>query len=389
MKKIIAFIITLVSFASCDLTQLEPAQKDAFMKYFGADGNTRGVDLLKLDDGYLLLGNNTSRTGANTTILIKTDIAGNRLWSSSHDNFIGSSLTKSADSYFMTGDGIDGTNPTSMVTIKTNLEGAETARATLSDPTEPYHGAAVTVNSANDVVVTGVIDNSATANQIFMIGYDNNLVDKFNLVKHPATANGVARSTSKTIYEDSQGYIVWSELSNNRGSVSLKGYLGTPGNSGSAGEIPILPTKTLVDGPGDISSNFNNSGAAVQTILVNGKTAIGFYTPSNNITIELANEDVNLTAGSMSILERAQGDEYIIVGSSSTGRTDSDFYIAALEFNGDLLFEHTFGSTGSEHAVAVVPGHNGGFVMLGTLENTNDVDLMVLVKVNNNGELIN
>ena len=72
MRKTIAFLFALVSFAACDLNKLEPAQTKAFMKYFGDLGNTRGVDLLKLDDGYLMLGNNTN-SGNSTVFLIKTD----------------------------------------------------------------------------------------------------------------------------------------------------------------------------------------------------------------------------------------------------------------------------------------------------------------------------
>ena len=58
MLKIILFIVVLFSFVACNLDKLEPAQTKAFMKFFGDVGNTEGVDLLKLDDGYLLLGNN-------------------------------------------------------------------------------------------------------------------------------------------------------------------------------------------------------------------------------------------------------------------------------------------------------------------------------------------
>ena len=69
MRKILLFIVVLISFVACNLDKLEPAQTKAFMKLFGDTGDTEGVDLLKLDDGYLLLGNNKNEE-IKTAILI-------------------------------------------------------------------------------------------------------------------------------------------------------------------------------------------------------------------------------------------------------------------------------------------------------------------------------
>ena len=123
MRKLIFFSVVLFSFVACNLDKLEPAQTKAFMKLFGDVGNTEGVDLLKLDDGYLLLGNNSN--GVTTAVLIKTDLNGNTLWSTSFENISASALAKNDNSYFIVGDSINESNllNTRMSLIKTDLDG--------------------------------------------------------------------------------------------------------------------------------------------------------------------------------------------------------------------------------------------------------------------------
>ena len=95
MKKSLVFLFALISFAACDLTKLEPAQTKSFMKYFGDVGKTYGEDVLQLDDGYLLLGNNYAsedRTNHQFSVLIKTDLNGNTLWTEIHNDIEGRAL---------------------------------------------------------------------------------------------------------------------------------------------------------------------------------------------------------------------------------------------------------------------------------------------------------
>ena len=47
-----------------------------------------------------------------------------------------------------------------------------------------------------------------------------------------------------------------------------------------------------------------------------------------------------------------------------------------------------FGNTGSETGSAIIQAEDGGYVFVGTL-NDNDIDLMMLAKINSQGKLEN
>ena len=154
MQKILLYTVVLFSFAACSLDKLEPAQTDAFMKFFGDVGNTDGVDLLKLDDGYLLLGNNIN-SGLETAILIKTDLNGNQIWSTFFENITGSALAKDDNSYFIVGDSINTGNllaVNKMIIIKTDLDGGNHQLTSLGVTNVPYHGTGITVSNTGEVL---------------------------------------------------------------------------------------------------------------------------------------------------------------------------------------------------------------------------------------------
>ena len=154
MQKTILFTLVLFSFVACNLDKLEPAQTKAFMKYFGDIGNTEGVDLLSLDDGYLLLGNNTNEN-LQTAILIKTDLNGNTIWSTFFENISASALAKNESSYFIVGDSINNSNllDTRMSLIKTDLDGGSHEYTSLGVTNVPYHGTGITVSRSDQVVI--------------------------------------------------------------------------------------------------------------------------------------------------------------------------------------------------------------------------------------------
>jgi hypothetical protein len=141
----------------------------------------------------------------------------------------------------------------------------------------------------------------------------------------------------------------------------------------------------------------------VQTVRpsTGGKTAIAFTNynysiilPNNYALIE--EETYNLKANA---IIQAKDSEFVILGSTDkhlngdATRSDFDFYITKVGINGEVSsstgFTNIIGGTGNETGAAIVQADDGGYVILGTMKNTNEVNLMVLVKVNSNGELIN
>lgn len=397
MQKIAIFTVVLFSFAACDLAKLEPAQTKAFMKYFGDDGNTEAADLLKLDDGYLLLGNNT-KSGVTTALLIKVDLNGNLIWNSSFTNVKGSALAKTNDGYFFVGDRIDGDNPTSLSVIKVNLDGSEAAEELISEPNGSLHGTALTVSSIDEIIVCGYANYSSnpTTDSTFLYGYNSALVPTippWSVQKWGST--NVTRISSKTILENSSGNFVWTSLANIGGTNVLQALEASRDNSSlNDGEI-LLSNKTLTSDIGDFSYSSFGGAIAVQTV-VSTNSAIALYTLTTSDEPALL-EDSEKDLFAHAVVQASDGD-YVVLGSTNkhadgTSRADLDFYITKVGIDGTVSsstgFTEIIGGTGIETGAAIVQAEDKGFVFLGTMQNTNEVKLMVLVKMNNKGELIN
>lgn len=67
---------------SCDTPDnVEPTYEQYFTKYYGGDGEQEGVDIVRNDDGsMILLGNSSSQTNPISPFIVKTDPLGNVLW---------------------------------------------------------------------------------------------------------------------------------------------------------------------------------------------------------------------------------------------------------------------------------------------------------------------
>jgi len=382
MRKILLIITAVFSLAACDLSKLEPAQTKAFIKYFGEDGNTVGADLLKLDDGYLLLGNN-NETNA---LLIKTDLKGNTLWGQVFANFTGRALAKMNEGYFIIGDSIDNVNPPRMRLIKTDLEGNKQTSTTLGEVNVAYHGTALTISSLEEVVVCGYTVNSTTnTQQTFIFGYNNSdLSNAWSAVRRYGGA-GVTRISSKTINENEDGEFVWSSLNNNTTIESLR----AAKESSVSGGFSILSDYTISGEFGDFTYT-SIGNVAVQTVVGtnNNAIAISNYDSNRPLSNALIETDGDLSA---QVVVRASDGDFVVLGTTkntSGTRSDLDFYLTKVGIDGKegslTGFTNIIGGTGNETGAAIVQAEDKGFVFLGTMQN-----LMMLVKVNSKGELIN
>lgn len=81
-------IALLTVLLSCDTaSNVEPIFNDYFIKYYGEDGEQDGVDLVRNEDGSMvLLGNSFSQTNPVSPFIVKTDPQGNVLWQREFEN---------------------------------------------------------------------------------------------------------------------------------------------------------------------------------------------------------------------------------------------------------------------------------------------------------------
>lgn len=402
MQKIILFTVVLFSFVACNLDKLEPAQTKAFMKFFGDVGNTEGVDLLKLDDGYLLLGNSNDTTA----LLIKTDLNGNTLWSKSFDAILGSALAKNANSYFIVGDSIKKGSPpvTSMSLIKTDLNGEIIHPcASIGEIGAIYHGTSVIISSLGEIVVCGYITSSTPGTDTtFIYGYDESLIPSWTSVKKWWTV-GNTRTSSKTILEDSNGDFTWTSRYTVNTVNKLEAIIVSRDNPSITEVIPLLDVLdeelSLADNLGDFST-YNLGGVIVHSVDNINTNRSGIVVAEYANGAEINNfkiEDADYDFFANTVLQASDGD-IVILGSTNkhadgSSRSDLDFYITKVGIDASVSsvsgFTSIIGGTGNETGAAIVQADDRGFVFLGTMKNTNEVNIMVLVKVDVNGELIN
>jgi len=401
MLKTIIFTVVLFSFVACDLDKLEPAQTKAFMKFFGDIGNTEGVDLLKLDDGYLLLGNNTNG-GLETALLIKTDLNGNTIWSAYFENISASALAKNDNSYFIVGDSINNNNLpdnnlpyTRMSLIKTDLDGRNHEYKSLGVTNVPYHGTGITVSRSDQVVVCGYINGLLSGTDTtFLYSYDFSLTPAWSAVRKWQT-DGDIRISSKTLIQDDDDNFVYTTMYGSSNSIEA---IIAAEDSPTPLAMDILKDFNSTNEPGDFYLNsFDNNGALVQTVINNGNKDIAFVTYDS-----LAVRTVLLSPNTAknyyaSTVVHASGSEYVVLGSTDdhgqSSRSDLDFYITKVGVDGSVSsisgFTSIIGGTGDETGAAIVQAEDRGFVFIGTMHNTSDVKIMVLMKVDVNGNMIN
>jgi hypothetical protein len=81
-------VVFFLLLCSCDTpSNVEPTYEQYFTKYYGGDGEQEGVDIVRNDDGsMILLGNSFSQTNPISPFIVKTDPMGNVLWQREFQN---------------------------------------------------------------------------------------------------------------------------------------------------------------------------------------------------------------------------------------------------------------------------------------------------------------
>jgi len=385
MRVVPFYICSLFLLASCTtIDNLEPNQTNTFLKIYSESRTMNSSDLLALDDGYLIL----SIYNETNTLLLKTDLLGNKLWASSLDNFKGNSLAVVDDGYIIIGTSINNqTLGTSMEIIKTNTTDG-TILNTDSIDGGFNHGSAITVSSSGNLIASGYTS-TLNMESIIIMEYDNNLNKNWDTLRRYSNS-----SPSKSIFEQN-GLISWLSYSNTNQSVNIT-------EAEIDRESPkwndrLFGTETVADFNGDIA--FLNTGySIVQTIAgANTKIGVAFYNNGNISTEVVINNggfaSGNYTAASLlnienGILVLATTDVHTKPGEEA--RKDIDLLLLELNYDGTVKSEginETFGGLGDEIPMRIRKTKDGGYAVLGTVLNTKDVQQIFLLKTNKNGLL--
>ncbi len=368
------------------IDNLEPNQTNTFLKFYSETDKMESKDLLVLDDGYLIL----STYSATSTLLLKTDVQGNKIWADSLANFQGNSLAQTNDGYIIIGDSINTeAGTTFMQLIKTTKDNGIRTESVFIGTTGVEHGSAVTVTSTDQVISLGYTADSS-GDSIILMSYDSKLVDVW-----PAPRKYLSELPANSIY-DNNGLITWISYYANQSSMSITTTLhDTEGNESNP---TLLNGQTLANTSGDLAKT-PAGYSVVQTINSNGESKIGY---SSLINGQISSETI-LTSGEFEtgnyngytltntlngMLIAATTDKH--VGQGEEARTDQDLLLLEVDINGFIVLEginQTFGGIGNEIPKRIRKTADGGYAILGTSTNSKGGQQTFLLKTNSKGEL--
>lgn len=371
--------------ASCtSIDNLEPNQTNTFLKFYSETNTMKSKDLLVLEDGFLILSTYTDTT----TLLLKTDFLGNKIWAKSLPYFQGSSVTQTSEGYIVIGDSINTQNGTSfMQLIKTTKEnGTIIKKAFIGTGTQ--HGAAVTFTENNEIIALGYTA-AFFSKFIILMGYNTDLEEIWSTPKEY-----LSEFPAHTVYDKNE-LITWlSYNTTNNSRASLTSVLHD--NEGVESNPTLLNDQKLANTTGNLT-NTPGGYAVTQSVLINGESKIGYSSLINgiidaeNVINEGEFETGNYTAYSLTstlngLLVAATTDAH----SGETARTDKDVLLLEIDINGNLVsngINQSYGGIGEEIPIRIRKTSDGGYIILGNSINSKGAQQSFLLKINSKGLL--
>lgn len=390
MRIAIAYILFIASIVvGCTtIDKLEPNQTETFLKFYSETNEMDSRDLIILDDGYLIL----SSYSTSSTLLLKTDVSGNKIWAQSFDNFQGSSLAEVDDGYILIGDGINNQNDsTYMQLIKTDINGSTIVTTQVGYGAQ--HGSAVMLSSTNEIIglgytSTGQLDDSDDSTYVIVVGFDINLSQTWDTVRTKPVV-GVDIVPSKSIFEANNGNLTWISYSSQDEVNTNIDFTAIPADSETPGNNLRLFNNFLVSNYFGDFVKTPVGFAVVQTVNENGSDNIGIITSENGVI----SDEVSISLGGNSIASSiTNSNNGLLIAAShiESGQTDADLVLLEVEYNGQVKtngINMTFGGDGDELPVRIRRTNDGGYIILGTSVNTKGAKQTFMLKTNNKGAL--
>ena len=378
MRILIIFMLLAIGIScTSSFTDILPEETDAYVKYFGDTGEAFGLDIKQLPDGNLLLLGVIKIPDTTTTVLIKTDVFGNILWTQSYNNFEGRTLQVDDAGYFIMGDGIN--TETSLLTMKllvTNTNGQEQSSIEIgasnfpdASSTSDFHGTAF--NVSGEAVGLGYIEENGRKDEL-RVGYD---IPTSTITWMITSSGGSDFLPGRTIHPSANGHVWTTTQSINSSDGILVQFAQINQALGNSGIISGDTGKDLTPIPGGFAGIGTQAGN------------IFFYT-----TDEIGNkvkEGILETGTGQSVTSTSEGFVVALglVQSDQEGRTDTDFLLMKVNTASfSLSFATRLGGSGDEADGAAIQLTDGGYAIFGTSD-FQGAKSMVLIKTNKAGNL--
>jgi hypothetical protein len=419
--------LTLMFVVSCDTADnVRDPDLDYFVKFFGGDGDQRGVDMLVLNDGSLiLLGTYSYSTIESDIYLLRVGADGNVIWEEKFGDglLIAKDIEPTNDGNFVlvADSKADETSDFDILLYKISPEGTILAESgPIGSALANDYSKSVTSLVDGSFIVSGTTELTSTwvnpndpgddLGNVLNYRFDQNLQpftsDAWSPVTHGFGANlDVAVKTGPA----PDGFYVYgytnSDISNNNpnerlglfyfkrgstnGSLSEVYY---PGNIINVNDTQIefvqpVPAP-LGGGVLVIGTSINNLGVS-EIFLARLRSSLTFRTLQDDasvyMTIPLGRNIRGMSAAASVIGEKG----FLIVGNEVRTTGAANFWLTKIDQSGSVLWSATFGSESEEDAAAaVVELPDGRIVVLGTMGLADNQYKMALIKLNPRGQLL-
>ncbi len=393
MKKNCIFLLLLfTSVCACKDNNLGTyGGENTFIKFYGYNGNNRGVKSFQADDGgYVILGN-TDFANRSNIFLAKTDASGNEIWSDSFsiktytqansmeidENGTYIILATSAPSSpLVTSDSV------SMHLIRISQQGDIDAsfNVRFQSDTSQLVGSELAKAKNGDYLIVG---NNITnlGNDVLFIRTD---MEGNTILTRTYGFSTVNNKTQSDIIESSSGNIIWVGTINNGSSVEEDMSIIRLNNSGnpewnfefgSAGNQSGIAIADVGDGFVGIGNDELSEKIFLQKINAQGQSLWSITLPTDNS--QVVGNDISFS----------QDGGLIFVGNITTSN-GTQIYLAKIKGTGseELLISEQFGGGGSNTGNDVIETSDNGLLITGTIQFEGNA-VIALIKTNPQGQV--
>ena len=385
IKHLSYIVLAVLVITACSKGNPAPEQVGSFVKFYGENSITKGIDVKQLPDGgYAAIGTTLTPAGDSDIYLIRTDKFGNKIW----DKNIGTSNNETANSLVLQDDGsiiiLGNTSVSSIISniflVKTNGNG-DIQWSRIIGGTESLIGYCIQKTKSNEFVIAGSYINASgfkNAMLLFTDNYGNN--------------PNYAKSTSAS-YNNEASYVI----ERNDGAFMFIGYSQNTISSLSGVYIDLVSKDKIY---ANLSLYFGISGDYGNCIRQLNDTIFYFSANSgNNIAItKLKHKDYISDSISWEKTISGTGKYYVnsielstnngiaLTGSISNTDGTQNIIFSKFDTNGNQLSNGLFGNFGNQSAAKIVNTSDNGFILVGT-NFLKGNSVLSLIKVKNSGNL--
>jgi hypothetical protein len=391
MRLKIFYIIMCLGLVSCFKQEIDPKQASWFIKYYGISGLNEGFDVKQTTDGgYIIVGNVATSSKGTDVCVIKTDNLGNAIWTKTFGGLYNDKaycIRECSDKGFIIlGTFSQSSINTDVYLIKTDYAG-DTLWTQCYGGSENEEGFDVKEIADGGFVLAGYTESYGNGNKDAYLLITNSR----GAILNSRTYGNSGDDIVKNVIETNEGYLLV-------GSTTLG--LGVLGASDVF--VVVTNTDGIQLSYENIGTTGYDEGICIQPLTdesymglantiseTNGDTSILLY----KITVHSENISENFVKP-LADQKNVKGNKLIvtttgklaIIGTKYISNNNTDVLFLNTDFEGNTTLTKTYTAPGLQRGEGIWQTTDGGFVFCGSNEYSGN-GVISLIKVDGTGEM--